>query len=435
MQAITEQIIVFAKKHRKTILILIVLAVVLPEVSVYFFRPGRGADIHGYIQAGQDALALKNLYLDSTSGRHNTWPPFFSIICMPLALLDRYLGLPPTKEIWYFFNFFLLIAASKMWMSLLVGERPKFISDEKLDFTSDIVFVPLLIILPAVINNFYWLQINPLILFLVIYGYYFYRKNSFFVGGIFFALAASLKAFPVLILFYFIIRRRWKIAMWMVIFGLVFTISPILFYGVSDFLEMFGKWLTISFRQHFVVWHYHDNQSLYAMWERYLFLFLKVTQPASLLIHVFYWASVLILLFMTVMVFLKADYQEHSWRAAFEFSSICILMIIFPPIGWRHYFIFLYPAVATTYLFLKRHSFLFGIKSIKILFIVSITALVLPYFLGKHIAYLLRMANNWTWAAIFLNALILILLNKIDNNIAKEILPMFQTEEIQKNVQ
>jgi len=54
-----EKIIVFAKKYRKTILILLTLAVVLPEVAVYFFRPGRGADIHGYIMAGYDALSLK----------------------------------------------------------------------------------------------------------------------------------------------------------------------------------------------------------------------------------------------------------------------------------------------------------------------------------------------------------------------------------------
>lgn len=420
-QDLKHRISIFAKKYRKIILIVAVLAVVLPEVSVYFFRPGRGADMHGYVQAGQDALALKNLYLDSSSGRHNTWPPFFSFVCIPLALSDRFLGLPLTKEIWYFFNFFLLIASIKIWMLVLVGERPKFISDEKIDFTSNIVFVPLLIVLPAIINNFYWLQINVLVLFLVISGYYFYQRNKLVAGGILFALAASLKAFPVLILLYFVIRKQWKIALWMCLFGFLFTISPAIFYGASEFLSMFIKWLTISFNQNFVVWHYHDNQSLYALWERYLFIYLKVTQPASPLIHIFFYASVFGLLLTTVTVFLRNEYQKFSWQGMLEFSSICILMIIFPPIGWRHYFIFLYPAIAVTYLFLKRNSFLFENRSIKILFIAFIAALVVPYLMGKDIAYFLRMINNWTWAAIFLNTLILVLLNKIHDKAMTEI--------------
>lgn len=421
LQDIKERIILFAKKYRKIILILAVLAIVLPEISVYFYRPGRGADMHGYVQAGQDALALKDLYLDSKSGRHNTWPPFFSFVCVPLALLDRYLGLPLTKEIWYFFNFFLLIACIKIWMSILVGERPKFISDETIDFTSNVVFVPLLIVLPAIINNFYWLQINVLILFLVISGYYYYQKNKLIAGGILFALAASLKAFPVLILLYFVIRKQWKIALWFGIFGLAFTIFPAIFYGVPEFLTMLLKWLSISFNQNFVVWHYHDNQSLYALWERYLFLYLKVTQPASLLIHIFFYASALSLLLITIIVFLRNEYQKFSWQAMFEFSSICILMIIFPPIGWRHYFIFLYPAASVAYLFLKRHSFLFENRIIKILFVGSIAALVIPYLSGKNIAYFFRMINNWTWAAIFLNTLILILLDRIHDTTIVEI--------------
>lgn len=409
---IKQQITAFVKKHRKAILIIMALAVVLPEVSVYFHRPGRGADMHGYVQAGKDALALKDLYLDSRSGRHNTWPPFFSFVCIPLALSERYFGLPITKEIWYFFNFFLLLAAVKIWMFVLTATSPKFISDEQLDFTSNIVFAPLLVVLPAIINNFYWLQINILILFLVVCGYYYYRKNAIIVSGVFFALAASLKAFPVLILFYFVIRKQWRIALWMGIFGIAFTISPIIFYGVGDFFELFKKWLTLSFNRNFVVWHYHDNQSLYAMWERYLFLHLKITQPTSALIHTFYWLSVLGILGLTIMVFLKTRYQNPSWQALLEFSSICVLMIILPPIGWRHYFVFLYPAAATIYLLLKRHPYLFDIKSIRSLSIIAAVLLIVPYLSGKDIAYFFRMINNWTWAAISVNALILMLLNK-----------------------
>jgi hypothetical protein len=419
-QGIQDKILAYARRYRKIILIIAVLAVVLPEVSVYFYRPGRGADLHGYIRAGQHALELKNLYLDSASGRHNTWPPFFSFVCIPLALLDRYLGLPLTKEIWYFFNFFLLILTVKIWMSILIGERPRFISDESTDFTSNIIFVPLLIVLPAIVNNFYWLQINVLILFLVVCGYFFYRHGKDFAGGTLFALAASLKAFPVLILIYFLLRKQWKVALSMGIMGIAFTVSPVIFYGASDFLAMLKTWLMNSFNQNYVVWHYHDNQSLYAMWERYLFLYLKVTKPTSMLIHLFYWSSAIGLLIVTLIIFLKTEFQKYSWQEIFEFSSICILMVVLPPIGWRHYFVFLYPATAAIYLFLKRNPSLFESKSIKILFIASVVALVIPYLSGKTIAYYFRMINNWTWAGILLNAVLLLILSKFGVQISKE---------------
>jgi hypothetical protein len=57
-----QTIINFCQKYRKLIFYIALAAIVLPEVTVYFYRPNRGFDIYGYLSAGNDALRLENLY-------------------------------------------------------------------------------------------------------------------------------------------------------------------------------------------------------------------------------------------------------------------------------------------------------------------------------------------------------------------------------------
>ena len=48
-----------------------------------FFEAQHNGDFIGYVAAGQSVLSGKNIYLDYL----NTWPPFFSIVAVPLALV------------------------------------------------------------------------------------------------------------------------------------------------------------------------------------------------------------------------------------------------------------------------------------------------------------------------------------------------------------
>src|SRR5215475_9406159 len=57
-------------------------------VLTYARRPG---DFMGYVAAGKAILANKDIYRDTPPGVNN-WPPFFSLLCVPLAPLD---GLSP----------------------------------------------------------------------------------------------------------------------------------------------------------------------------------------------------------------------------------------------------------------------------------------------------------------------------------------------------
>src|SRR5574337_105859 len=79
---------------------------------VWMQRPG---DFAGYVTVGELVLAGKHIYRDAPPGL-NTWPPFFSLLCVPLALLAR-----PTpllaRAVWLLLNFALL------WMTLRLLAR------------------------------------------------------------------------------------------------------------------------------------------------------------------------------------------------------------------------------------------------------------------------------------------------------------------------
>jgi hypothetical protein len=208
-------------RNRSIILIILTLAFVLPEVTVYFNRPARGADIFGYLWAGSDALKNAPLYEHSQPGKNNTWPPLFSFFVIPLSLSAKHLGIPVTKELWYFFNFLCLVGVLQLWSEMLYGCRPRFCAPARFDFSSPKVFVPFLLLLPPFVNNFFMLQINVFILFLASLGFFCLTKKRPVAAGLCFGLAAALKAFPAIILLYLVVRREWKTSVSMALAGLL----------------------------------------------------------------------------------------------------------------------------------------------------------------------------------------------------------------------
>lgn len=60
---IMPAILTLVKKYRKVIFFFLLAALIIPEITVYF-NPNsvRGKDVHGYIEAGHNALKVGELY-------------------------------------------------------------------------------------------------------------------------------------------------------------------------------------------------------------------------------------------------------------------------------------------------------------------------------------------------------------------------------------
>jgi hypothetical protein len=339
-------------RHRSLILIALTLAFVLPEVTVYFSRPARGADIFGYLGAGSDALKNAPLYEHSRPGKNNTWPPLFSFFVIPLSLSARHLGVPVTKEIWYLFNFLCLIGTVQLWTEMLYGRRPRFWAPGRFDFSSPKVFVPFLLLLPPFVNNFFMLQINVFILFMVSLGFFCLAGKRPAAAGLCFGLAAALKAFPAVILLYLLVKRAWKASASMTLAVLFLSLLPAAVIGIDRFAGLFMQWLSISLFQPLIIENGGlNNQSLYAMWYRLLVYGGHFVEPASLTFKLVTVGSAAIITAACMGIFVRKKHDAGSPSLLIEGAAVCVMMNLLSPLAWIHHFVFLYPALAVAPVF------------------------------------------------------------------------------------
>jgi hypothetical protein len=400
----------FLRARRIPVLFVVLAAIVLPQVTVYFARDSRGADINGYIAAGEAALRLDNLYANSSFAHNNTWPPFFSFAVIPLAWSARALGKPWTKELWYAFNFLCLVGAILLWSRLLLKTPVSFVSRTRTDFTDPRVFWPVVFVLPGIISNFFMLQINACILLLVTLGLYLFTRRRLWQGALFIALAASMKVVPGLLLVYFLLRRQWRFGAWMAFWGALFTLSPAIAYGTDAFAKLFTSWLSISSPAHAIIGYGKaNNQSLYAATERLLAHQLGIVPAGSTVISIVAGLTGLALLAGSLAVFMRRKYECGTAAALLEFSSMCLLMVLLSPIAWGHYWVLAYPASATVFIVLCANPQYRRIRTIRYLMVAWIALLLLPFIAGGSVGFWFRRFSSSTWSAITLNALVLAL--------------------------
>ncbi|MBN2036766.1 MAG: DUF2029 domain-containing protein [Chitinispirillaceae bacterium] len=397
-------------RNRSLILIVLTVAFVLPEVTVYFSRPARGADIFGYLGAGSDALKKAPLYEHSLPGKNNTWPPLFSFFIAPLSLSAEHLGIPVTKELWYFFNFLCLIGVLQLWSEMLYGSRPRFCAPARFDFSSPKVFVPFLLLIPPFVNNFFMLQINVFVLFLVSLGFSRLIKKRPVAAGLCFGLAAALKAFPAVILLYLLVKREWKTSVSMALAGLLLSLLPVTSYGIDNFMDLFRQWLSISLFQPLIIENGGlNNQSLYAMWYRLLVYQGHCVAPTSLAFKIVTTGSIAAVIIATMSVFVRKKFDADSPSLLIEAAAVCIMMNLFSPIAWIHHFVFLYPAAAVAWwaygngpLFFKKNVYRYVLGAWSAL-------ILLPYVFTKIIGPFFKACSNYTLSALLLLLFLLVM--------------------------
>ncbi|MGH3053742.1 MAG: glycosyltransferase family 87 protein, partial [Gaiellaceae bacterium] len=136
-----------------------VLAFVVGGSISWIRRPG---DFAGYVLIGDLVLSGQDIYRESPPGL-NTWPPFFSLLCVPLALLARptpYLA----RAAWLALNFALLWTALKKLVRLVYHTelrlRP---ATDSLSLAAPEVLLPVLLCYRYILGNFDHLQVNIVI--------------------------------------------------------------------------------------------------------------------------------------------------------------------------------------------------------------------------------------------------------------------------------
>jgi hypothetical protein len=389
----------------------VVLALVIGGSISWIRRPG---DFAGYVLVGDLVLRGNDIYRDSPPGL-NTWPPFFSLLCVPLALLARptpYLA----RGVWLALNCVLLWVALKSLVRLVYHAelrlRP---AATGLSLASPEALLPVILCYRFILGNFDHLQVNIVIFACAIAGLLWHVRGRDLRAGLLLGLAAGLKVMPILFVPYFVYRRRLRVAAVTAAAATVFSLSPILVYGWTRFIDYVGAW-----REALAIgWGVGKmNQSVYAMLDRFLghgispghapvLDALPESGDPSVQCAM---VGVLVLLTASVCWLFRGPEEADSPASLAEYSVVFIVSALFGPLAWKAYLVVLLcPSTLLVGLLqdarLPRATQRVVVGALAIYFVLA--GLTTPGLLGKHLAGTLEMLSTTTVATLVLLLLLL----------------------------
>lgn len=190
-----------------------------------------GADFRDFVSGGSRFIAGTNLYEGSGAYNGMIGPPFQGLFHAPFAAIyavNPQLGM----AVWCAFSFVALILGIRSWAGVL-----------RVPATSPAVLAAAVAIWFSFYREFQSQNMTAVLLLIAGLSARAMDRRRDGEAGVWLGLAAALKLFPLLALGYFFFRGRWKILLAGVISAAVFTLIPVLRYGVGGFVGLWREWL------------------------------------------------------------------------------------------------------------------------------------------------------------------------------------------------
>jgi alpha-1,2-mannosyltransferase len=390
---------------------LLVLAFVVGGSISWIRRPG---DFAGYVLVGDLVLSGQHIYRDSPPGL-NTWPPFFSLLCVPLALLARptpYLA----RGVWLALNFVLLWAVLKNLVRLVHHtELHLSPASSGLSLAAPEVLLPIVLCYRFILSNFDHLQVNILIFACSVAGLRWHARGQDARAGVLLGLAAALKVMPVLFVPYFVYRGRWRVAAATAGAAAAFSLSPISIYGWQRFVDYVDAW-----RQALAVgWGVGKmNQSVYAMLDRFVghgirpghIQVLDVLPDSGTAVVRLALIALLVLIAVTACWLFRGREAPDSPASVAEYSVVFIVSTLFGTVTWKAYLVVLLcPCMLLVGLLWIGHLRADARRCIVVALAVYfvLTGMTTRGLLGKHLSGVLEMLSVTTVATLLLLVVLL----------------------------
>jgi hypothetical protein len=369
-------------------------------------------DFRGYLEVGELVLRGADIYAEARPDV-NTWPPLFAVVCVPFALLAR-VSVYLARAVWLGINVGCIVALLRLAVAL-VHRRPLVLdaSAGGVALASAAVLGPLVLSARFFLGNLDRLQINMVILTACLGGALLVVRGRAAAGGALIGLAAAVKVLPVFFVPYFAWKRWWTACAAAIASGALASLAPALVFGWDRFLAYARHWIALSAGS----WPVRKgNQSVYAMVDRLYTHGAIVWSPSQKRLTAandpVVAAIVYGLLVVTVLVFLsvsrRGGRQPASTGVTVELAIVLCVAVLFSPLAWKHYFIFLllgqfvlwraafgdgFGLAATAR---RRTAWMLGLSYV-------LTTLTVRGVVGKHLAQTLE-----TMSAVTLGALVVL---------------------------
>lgn len=302
-------------------------------------------DFRGYIEVGELVLRGADIYAEARPDV-NTWPPLFAVVCVPFALLAR-VSVYLARAVWLALNGVLVYALLRMTVAL-VHRRPLTLDDRRggLSIAAVAVLGPLVLTSRFLLGNLDRLQINILILTCCLAGCVLLARGRDALGGALIGVAAAVKVLPVLFLPYFLFKRWWRAFGAALATGVLCAAAPALVFGPARWWAYLRHWIVLSSG----AWPVRKgNQSVYAMVDR-LYTYGAVTwSPAAKrltasddpLVAALVYGLFALIVALFVRAARRGGRDPASPAATVEYAVVLTLAVLFSPLAWKHYFVFL----------------------------------------------------------------------------------------------
>ena len=343
----------------------------------------KGGDFDVFVDAGQRVLDGRPLYAESTPANGVIGPPFQGLFFVPSGWIARRSPVL-AKTTWYIANLVALAGGLWLWaLALGLGAR-----GSGTWLTGPVLWAIAAIVLPTQ-TNFEHQNMNALLLCLLGAGVYGLVRSRPIQSGVWFGIAAALKAFPAFVLVYLLVRGAWRAALAGAATAALLTSVAAMRYGrgapqlIADWLAVHraGDWPTRL-----------QNQSIYAAVHR--------VWPAS--------AGALVAAIsaaVAVAVLFVAWRRRANVRVGSdEIALVTAASVLLSPIAWDHYWVLLFPALLAVAATSSRAAWLvFGIAAV----LITGTS---PIFIGTHGFNVARAYSSNTVAGLLLVATLIVLL-------------------------
>ncbi len=315
---------------------------------------GRWGDFKGYVDTGGYVLEGGDVY------RHpavNTWPPFFSIVCVPLALAAR-VSEPLTRFVWLAG---MLVA---LWATVRLIGRMLYRRD--LPPWTPALLLPTLFIVRMFLETMALLQKNAYLLLLCVAAVWLWHQRREAWAGMCLALAISVKVYPVFILAFFVARLQWRVNAYTILFCVLFAVVPFAAFGVTEAAGYYEIWGHQAFVR--PIDFIFRNQSLLATLTR-LFsdtevsrldhplgpdYFINVASLSRDAVKRFMYIVVALVAAGVLWLFRRPLRRPVTEGGLLEIGLAFGLCAVLSPLVWKAYGIFWLPALMAIYPYLYR---------------------------------------------------------------------------------
>lgn len=337
----------------------IVLAVALGEALRALGRM-QGVIFSSYLDVGNAVLSGTDPYAIP----QNTWPPFFLLESVPLALVGR-ISPHLALFLWQVLGLAATWGAVKLSAGFFEDGPITFwpVTADALALTSSAVIVPLLMTARLFDEHAQHTQINVQVLWLVLWAFHLFRQGRPRLGGFALALAASTKAVPVLLLGYLLYKRCWRESAWTA--GWLAFLNVVALggaFGPSHLAELWGRWRAVAGGELADPTPTFMNQSLVAGLKRALTVEGGLRDPVAY--HVVAWSPhaaqvlfvglALALAALLAWLFRKGPGVLTGPRAGGELALCLGAMVVVDPLAWKAHYVVLITAYAFAWWVLRK---------------------------------------------------------------------------------